>query len=90
MDADNTVYESDADPRWVANGRIVINNKGNPVKQYEPYFSATPDYEEEEAMRAMGSTPIIYYDALGRVIRTEQADGTFAMQRFQRVARGKL
>ena len=28
-----------ADPRWVGMGRVVYNNKGLPVKQYEPYFS---------------------------------------------------
>jgi hypothetical protein len=25
--------------RWVASGKTVFNNKGKPVKQYEPYFS---------------------------------------------------
>lgn len=25
--------------RWIGTGRTVLNNKGNPVKQYEPYFS---------------------------------------------------
>ena len=25
--------------RWVASGKTVLNNKGKPVKQYEPYFS---------------------------------------------------
>ena len=29
--------------RWVGSGRTVLNNKGNPVKQYEPYFSTTPE-----------------------------------------------
>src|SRR5262249_28788475 len=31
-----SVSEVDADPRWVGNGRLIMNNKGNPVKQYEP------------------------------------------------------
>src|SRR5262249_17513597 len=26
--------------RWVASGKVIFNNKGKPVKQYEPYFSA--------------------------------------------------
>ena len=30
-----------ASPRWVGSGRVVFNNKGKPVKQYEPFFSAT-------------------------------------------------
>ncbi|HND30522.1 MAG TPA: toxin TcdB middle/C-terminal domain-containing protein, partial [Myxococcota bacterium] len=28
-------------PRWVGTGRTVLNNKELPVKQYEPFFSAT-------------------------------------------------
>jgi RHS repeat-associated protein len=61
-------------PRWVGTGRTVFNNKGNPVKQYEPFFSATPDYETEAAIN--GVTPIIHYDPLDRVIRTELPNGT--------------
>lgn len=33
------------DHRWVGKGRTVYNNKGKPVKQYEPYFSSTHLYE---------------------------------------------
>ena len=25
--------------RWIASGKTILNNKGKPVKQYEPYFS---------------------------------------------------
>ena len=28
-----------ANPRWVGKGRTVYNNKGKPIKQYEPFFS---------------------------------------------------
>jgi flagellar basal body rod protein FlgG len=38
----------DTNPRWVGTGRTVLNNKGNPIKQYEPFFSATSAYEDEE------------------------------------------
>ena len=31
-----------ASHRWVGNGRTILNNKGKPVKQYEPYFSDNP------------------------------------------------
>src|SRR5690625_3437983 len=31
--------EVETDDRWVGNGRKILNNKGNPIKQYEPYFS---------------------------------------------------
>lgn len=68
--------------RWVGNGRVVLNNKGNPVKEYEPYFSNTPEYEVEEEVRAYGVTPIIHYDPLERAIRTDLPDGTFTKVQF--------
>jgi len=68
----------DADPRRVGNGRTVLNNKAKPVKQYEPYFSTTREYEDEKILREMGATPVFYYDPTGRHIRTVFPNGTFA------------
>lgn len=76
------VKEVDADPRWVGNGRIIINNKGNPVKQYEPYFSDTHEYESEDNLVETGVTPIVYYDPVGRNIKTEYPNGTFSRIEF--------
>ena len=66
--------------RWVANGKTILNNKGKPVKQYEPYFSAS-GHRFEEPIEA-GVTPVMYYDAPGRVIRTELPDGSFSRVEF--------
>jgi RHS repeat-associated protein len=63
--------------RWVGNGRTVLNNKGNPIKQYEPYFSTTPAYENDPIWVEQGVSPIIYYDGAGRNIKTELPNGTF-------------
>lgn len=68
--------------RWVGTGRTVFNNKGNPVKQYEPFFSATSDFENETAVVQTGVTPIIHYDALDRVVRTELPNGTESRVEF--------
>lgn len=76
------VEEVDAEPRWIGNGRTILNNKGNPVKQYEPYFSTTFEYEKEDALVETGVTSIVYYDPLGRNIRTEAPDGTFTKAEF--------
>lgn len=64
--------------RWVGTGRTVFDNKGNPIKQYEPFFAATPDYESEASIVNQGVTPIVRYDPLGRVIRTDFPDGTLS------------
>ena len=65
--------------RWIINGLTVVNNKGKPVKQYEPAFSAVFGCE---LPHANGVTPIMYYDAAGRVVRTEMPDGTFSRVEF--------
>lgn len=66
--------------RWLANGKTVLNNKGKAVKQYEPYFSASEHRFEEPA--EVGVTPVMYYDAAGRLIRTEQPDGSYSRVEF--------
>lgn len=71
-----------ADPRWVGSGRTIANNKGNPVKQYEPYFSTNSDYEDEQALRELGATPVRYYDPLGRNLLTRYPNGTLARVEF--------
>ncbi len=69
--------EGDTTLRWIGNGKVIYNNKGAAVMQYEPYFTDTPlfDYAEYAAMH--GVTPRLHYDALGRAIRTNMPDGTF-------------
>jgi len=69
-------------PRWVGSGRTVFNNKGLPVKQYEPFFSASSAYETEAAVVAAGVTPILHYDPLGRAIRTDLPDGSVSRVTF--------
>lgn len=69
--------------RWIATGKTILNNKGKPVKQYEPYFSETEHrFDRAETEREVGVTPIMYYDAPGRLIRTELPDGTVSRVEF--------
>jgi RHS repeat-associated protein len=68
--------------RWIGSGRTVLNNKGNTVKQYEPYFSVTHHYEDLKELVEIGVTPLMYYDAPGRLIQTEMPDGTLTRTEF--------
>ncbi|WP_437606631.1 hypothetical protein WMF20_37545 [Sorangium sp. So ce834] len=81
-DAQGDLVLSHATPRWVGTGRTVLDNKGNPVKQYEPFFSATYEYEDEAELVEWGVTPILRYDPLGRLIRTDLPNGTFSRVEF--------
>ncbi|MBK9306375.1 MAG: VCBS repeat-containing protein [Nitrospira sp.] len=65
--------------RWIVTGKTILNNKGKPVKQYEPYFTDLHVFEES---REIGVTPVMYYDAVGRLVRTELPDGTFSRVEF--------
>ncbi|NJO42497.1 MAG: toxin [Cyanobacteria bacterium RU_5_0] len=66
--------------RWIANGKTILNNKGKPIKQYEPYFSPS-EHRFEESIE-VGVTSILYYDAAGRQVRTEMPDGTYSRVEF--------
>ncbi|ACE06707.1 hypothetical protein Aasi_1414 [Candidatus Amoebophilus asiaticus 5a2] len=82
IDKINTAKLNPQQLRWIGNGRTVLNNKGNPVKQYEPYFSVTHQYEDLKELVETGVTPLLYYDAMGRMIKTEMPDGTFTKTEF--------
>jgi RHS repeat-associated protein len=72
--------------RWIASGKTILNNKGKPVKQFEPYFTdidRTRDVKHRfEEPREIGVTPVMFYDAPGRLVRTELPDGTFSRVEF--------
>ena len=40
-----------ANRRWVGSGWTIFNNKGKPVRQYEPFFSDTHRFESTSARR---------------------------------------
>ena len=57
--------------RWVGNGRTIVNNKGQPVKQYEPFFKHGREYETDKNLVEWGVSPTLRYDAAGRQFRTD-------------------
>jgi RHS repeat-associated protein len=77
-----TPFDTKLHLRWIGNGRTILNNKGNPVKQYEPYFSTTFNYEDQKELVEVGVTPVMYYDAMSRLIKTEMPDGAFTKVEF--------
>ncbi|MCK9220598.1 MAG: hypothetical protein M0P47_11185 [Bacteroidales bacterium] len=74
-----TPEEIDSTDRWVSTGRKIYNNKGLVVKQYEPWFSTTYAYENEDELTTLNRVKIVMrYDPPGRLIRTDFPDGTFS------------
>lgn len=84
LDADGQPVQVDTspEPRWIGSGRTVYNNKALPVESYEPYFSTTAAYESADALVEQGVTPLLRYDPLGRLIRTDHPDGTYEQTEF--------
>ena len=68
--------------RWVGTGRTIVDNKNNPIKKYEPFFDSSPAFTDERELVELGVTPILRYDPLGRLIRTDNPNGTFSRVEF--------
>lgn len=67
--------------RWVVSGWTVFNNKGLPVREYEPFFAArtapTSRPHGFEFGVASGVSPVHFYDALDRRVATLHPDGSW-------------
>jgi RHS repeat-associated protein len=60
--------------RWTTSGWTIFNNKGKPVRQYEPFFSPTHAFEFGIEV---GVSPILFYDPVGRVVATLNPNHTW-------------
>jgi RHS repeat-associated protein len=61
-------------PRWAGSGWTILDNKGRPVREYEPFFSATPAFE---FAAKTGVSTVLMYDPPGRVVATLYPDGSW-------------
>ncbi len=62
-----------ANPRWVGSGEKIYNNKGKPVRAFEPFFSATPQFGIEK----WGVSNTLFYDPVLRVVATLHPNNTY-------------
>jgi len=65
---------NDVSPRWIASGWAIFNNKGKPVRKYEPFFSASHLFEFN---RQAGVSSVLFYDSADRVVATLHPDNSF-------------
>ncbi len=66
-DGQPQMTKNDVRPRWVGSGWTVFNNKGKPVRQYEPFFTDTHRFEFDTRI---GVSPVLFYDPVERVVAT--------------------
>ncbi len=64
----------EVNPRWVGSGWTIFNNKGKPVRQYEPFFSASHAFE---FANIVGVSSILFYDPVERVVATLHPNHTY-------------
>lgn len=60
--------------RWIGSGWTVFNNKGKPVRSYEPFFTASHGFE---FARGEGVSPVLFYDPAERVVATLHPDDSY-------------
>ena len=76
-------------PRWVGSGWTIFNNKGKPVRQYEPFFSKRQrqngtlfsDHRFEFGVM-VGVSPLLFYDPVERVVATLHPNHTYEKVAF--------
>ena len=65
---------NDVGPRWVGSGWRVFNNKGKPIRQYEPFFTDTHRFEFDIRI---GVSPVLFYDPVERIVATLHPNHTW-------------
>ncbi|WP_367025573.1 SpvB/TcaC N-terminal domain-containing protein [Methylococcus sp. ANG] len=73
-DGQPVMTANDVSPRWVGSGWTVFNNKGKPVRQYEPFFTDTHRFEFDVKI---GVSPVLFYDPVERVVATLHPNHTW-------------
>ncbi|WP_129518503.1 SpvB/TcaC N-terminal domain-containing protein [Burkholderia stabilis] len=74
-DAGNPI-SVDTTNRWAVSGKIEFDNKGQPVRSYQPYFVNDWRYVADKALRTCGYADTHCHDATGREIQVTTAKGT--------------
>lgn len=61
-------------PRWVGSGWTLFNNKGKPIRQYEPFFDDSHGFRFGHRV---GVSSTLFYDPMGRVVATVHPNHTW-------------
>ena len=65
--------------RWLTSGWVIVNNKGKPVREYEPFFSASHQFR---FAHRQGVSATLFYDPVGRVVATLNPDHSWKKTTF--------
>lgn len=68
-------HQGDTKIRWISTGRKQYNNKGQLVKEFEPYYINTHKYISNECLAPVGYSHTNFYDPMGRVYKVKTSKG---------------
>jgi RHS repeat-associated protein len=75
--ADGPVTDGGAvvSPRWLSSSWVIFDNKGRPVRRYEPFFTASSDFEFSAQT---GVSTVMLYDPVGRQVASLHPNQTWS------------
>ena len=82
LDAGGKPVLANSAVRWLTSGHRVFNNKGWPVRTFEPLYSTTPAFESDNALRFYGVATRTHYDPVGRIVGQDLPDGSLTSSVF--------
>jgi RHS repeat-associated protein len=62
--------------RWRSSGHMVYDIKERPLRQFEPFFTITHNYEGDGVLQTFGTAISHHYDVLGRSTGDDLPNGT--------------
>ncbi|OAR03093.1 hypothetical protein LLEC1_03147, partial [Akanthomyces lecanii] len=72
---DDAVLQSKIQKRWLTSSWVIFNNKNKPVRQYEPFFSGSHEFQDKAIH---GVSSIMLYDAIARPVAVLSPDHTWS------------
>ncbi|MDI6539539.1 SpvB/TcaC N-terminal domain-containing protein [Pantoea ananatis] len=72
---DNSLLSAHTDFRWAVSGRTEYDNKGQPVRTYQPYFLDSWRYVSDDSARQDLHADTHSYDPVGREVQVMTAKG---------------
>lgn len=82
LDGDGHPVLAFSNERWLVSGHVQFNQKQQPSKQYEPFFSPSAAFETDDVLQRYGVAAVSHYDAVGRQIRVDFPNGSFSETRL--------
>ncbi|WP_416414832.1 SpvB/TcaC N-terminal domain-containing protein [Pantoea sp. App145] len=80
--ADGKLVTDSSNNRWAISGRVEYNNKGLPVRVYQPYFVDNWRYVKDESLLVHGYADTHFYDPPGREVKVLTAKGYLRRQGY--------